>query len=166
MGSFAEAMSEYRIQLEKGVIQQAYKGLMDYMMDLRAYLKNEYPDYFVPGSIYYGYMDMTYFSFTPAALQERKLKIAIVFLHEAFRFEAWLAGANKQVQAQYWRAFKELGWQKHRLVATTKGADGIVETVLVENPDFGDMEVLTGRIEMEALNFIGDIVSFCEAHHI
>ncbi len=32
---FHEAMSEYRSQMEHGVIRQAYRGLMEYMMDLR-----------------------------------------------------------------------------------------------------------------------------------
>jgi hypothetical protein len=62
MGSFHESMNEYRKQLEKGAIQEAYKGLMEYILALRTHFKNKYPDYFVSGSIYYGYMDMTYFS--------------------------------------------------------------------------------------------------------
>jgi hypothetical protein len=43
-------------------------------------------------------MDMTNFSFIPKSFKQRNLKIAVVFIHEAFRFEAWLAGYNKQVQ--------------------------------------------------------------------
>jgi Family of unknown function (DUF7000) len=97
MESLQENINEYRRQLEKGAIQKAYRGVMEYIMDLRTNLKNKYPDYFVSGSIYYGYMDMTYFSFFPKSLKDRNLKIAIVFLHEPFRFEAWLAGVNKQV---------------------------------------------------------------------
>ncbi len=101
MESFHEYMEEYRKQLEKGVVQKAYQGLMAYIMDLKTYFKNKYPEYFVSGSLYYGYMDMTYFSFIPESLKHRHLKIAIVFIHEAFRFEAWLAGYNKQVQTEY-----------------------------------------------------------------
>jgi hypothetical protein len=55
MGSFHEYMKEYRNQLEKGTIQKAYKGLMEYIMDLRLNLKSRYPDYFVSSSIYFGY---------------------------------------------------------------------------------------------------------------
>ena len=32
MATFQECMVEYRKQLEKGAIQAAYKGLMEYMM--------------------------------------------------------------------------------------------------------------------------------------
>ncbi len=109
MKLFHEYIHEYRKQLEKGAIQKAYKGLMEYIMDLRTHFKNTYPDYVVSGSIYYGYMDMTYFSFFPPSFKQRQLKIAIVFLHETFRFEVWLAGYNKQVQSKYWK----LSLQRH-----------------------------------------------------
>ncbi len=162
MKSFHECMGEYRRQLEKGAIQKAYKGLMEYIMSLRTHLNNEHPDFVVSG-IYYGYMDMTYFSFFPASLKDRSLKVAIVFLHEAFRFEAWLAGYNKQVQSQYWSLIKESGWDKYRLVPTTQGADSILECVLVEDPDFGNFEALTQQIETRTLRFIKDVESFLSA---
>jgi hypothetical protein len=166
MGSFHENMNEYRKQLEKGIIQQAYKGLMEYIMALRTYLQDKYPDYFVSGSIYYGYMDMSYFSFFPESLKQRKLKVAIVFLHEAFRFEVWLAGYNKQVQSKYWKLIKESGWEKYRLVPTTQGADSILEHTLVENPDFSDLEALTGQIEAATLEFCAEISEFLKNSEI
>jgi hypothetical protein len=164
MGSFHEYMREYKQQLDKGAIQQAYKGLMEYIMGLRTYFQDRYPDYFVSGSIYYGYMDMTYFSFFPASLKERRLKIAIVFLHAEFRFEVWLAGYNKQVQSKYWKLFKESGWDKFHLVPTTQGMDSILEYVLVETPDFSDPDALTGQIEASTLGFIRDVESFLAGH--
>jgi hypothetical protein len=61
MESFHEYMDEYKKQLKKGAIKKAYKGLLEYIMDLRTYFNKRYPGYFVSGSVYYGYMDMTYF---------------------------------------------------------------------------------------------------------
>ena len=106
MKSFHENMQEYKKQLEKGAIKQAYKGLMEYFNSLRLYFEKKYPDYFVSGSIYQGYMDMTFFSFTPKSLKSQKLKVAIVYLHEAFRFEVWLVGYNKKIQTKYWKLIK------------------------------------------------------------
>jgi hypothetical protein len=160
MESFQEYINEYRKQLEMGAIQVAYKGLMEYLMGLRTHFNNKYPDYFVSGSIYYGYMDMTYFSIFSKTLKERKLKIAIVFLHEKFRFEVWLSGVNKQVQTKYWKLIKESNWNKYHIVSTTKGADSIIESFLVDNPDFSDLDTLTKQIEMETLRFIKDVESF------
>ncbi|RPJ76219.1 MAG: hypothetical protein EHM20_07775 [Alphaproteobacteria bacterium] len=153
-------MHEYRDQLKKGIIQKAYKALMDYLMDLRAYFKNKYPDHFVPGIIYFGYMDMTYFSFTSKELKDRNLKVAIVFVHEAFKFEVWLAAANKQVQGKYWEMIRESGWDQYHLVPEVKGNDAILEHVLVADPDFGDLETLTKRIEEKTLIFIKNIEKF------
>ena len=164
MRSFHEYMNEYRKQMEKGDIKEAYKGLIEYIMDLRTYFKKKYPDYFVSGSIYYGYMDMTYFSFFPESLKRRKLKIGIVFIHDTCRFEVWLFGYNKQVQTKYWKLFKESNWNKYRIVSTTKGVDSIVENILVDNPDFSDLDILTKQIEKGTLKFIKDIENFLSKH--
>jgi hypothetical protein len=164
MGSFQESMMEYQKQLEKGVINKAYKGLMIYVLSLRKYFNDKYPDYSVPGNIYFGYMDMTYFSIIPQTFKNRGLKIAVVFLHEECRFEVWLAGYNKQVQTKYWKLFKESGWKNYHIVPTTKDADSILEYILVENPDFRDLDVLTNQIDAKTLNFILEIEDFLYKH--
>jgi hypothetical protein len=133
-------------------------------MELKSYLKNKYPDYLVSGSIYTGYMDMTYFSFFPESIKRLKLKTGIVFLHEAFRFETWLFGYNKKVQAKYWGLIRDSAWNKYRIPSTIKGADSIMEHTLVDNPDFKDLDTLTKQIEKGALNFINDVESFLSKH--
>jgi len=157
---FNEYINEYRKQIEKGDIKEAYKGLMEYIMNLRIHFKNKYPDYFVSGSIYHGYMDMTYFSFFPESLKRRNLKIAIVFIHDTIKFEVWLAGYNKQIQTKYWKLFKESDWNKYHIPSTTKGVDSIIEHTLVDNPDFNDLDTLTKQIERGTLKFIRDVVTF------
>jgi len=159
MESLQQCMEEYREQLRKGTLPKAYRGLMEFILQLRTHFERKYP---VSG-LYYGYMDMTYFALFPEALKELKLKIAVVFVHEAFRFEVWLAAVNKQVQARYWQSLKESGWDKYRLVPTTEGADSILEHVLVEDPDFGDPDALTQQIETGTLAFIRDVESFLSA---
>jgi len=160
MESFHESMSEYRKQLQKGSISKAYKGLMEYMMDLRTSLKTRHPDFNVSGSLYFGYMDMTYFSFYPKSIKDHGLKIAIVFNHPKFTFEVWLAGVNKQVQYNYWKLFTTSGWNKYWIVPTIQGVDSVVEHVLTENPDFRDLDSLSDQIETATLKFIQDIEEF------
>lgn len=157
-----DCMVEYRKQLEKGIIQQAYQGLMAYMMDLRTYFQKKYPDYAVSGSLYTGYMDMSYFSISPQSMKNRSLKIAVVFLHEAFRFEVWLSGYNKAIQTKTWKMIKESGWNKYHLVTTTQGVDSILEHVLVENPDFRDLDALSTQIESGTLAFIHEVEGYLE----
>jgi hypothetical protein len=109
-------------------------------------------------------MDMTFFSFFPKSIKQRSLKIAIVFLHDSFRFEVWLAGINKQVQQKYWKLIKESDWNKYHLVPTTKGFDSIVEYILVDDPDFSDLDKLTKQIERETMTFIKDVEIFLSKH--
>jgi hypothetical protein len=161
---FHEYMNEYRKQMEKGDIKEAYRRLMEYISGLRSYFNNKYPDYTVSGSIYHGYMDMTYFSFFPESLKLRKLKVAIVFIHDTCRFEVWLAGYNKQVQSKYWKLFKESDWSKYSIPSTTEGVDSILEYILVENPDFSDLNALTKQIEKGTLKFIEDLEGFLSKH--
>ena len=160
MQPLQENMVEFKKQLEKGSIQKAYQGLMDYMMSLRNHFFNKYPDYSVPGNLYNGYLDMTYFSILPRSLKDRDLKIAIVFLYDSFRFEIWLSGKNKQVLTSYWKIFKQNGWDKYKIVEPVKGVDSVVEHILADNPDFGDLDALTKQIEQGVVNFIQDIEGF------
>ena len=160
MKSFQENMAEFRKQLEKGAIQKAYLGLMEYMISLKNHISNKYPDYSTPGSLYNGYMDMTYFSILPKSLKDRDLKIAIVFLYNTFRFEIWLSGKNKQVLAKYWQIIRKSRWAKYKIVEPTKGVNSVMEHILVDNPDFSDLDALTKQIEQGTLEFIQDIERF------
>ena len=161
MSSFDEDMKEFKKQLEKGAVKSAYRGLMDYIMSLRTHFKNKYPDYFVSGSVYQGYMDMTYFSLVPESFKRRKLKIAVVFVYDTFTFEVWLAGYNKKVQTKYYNQIKKANWAKYRM-PTTKGADSIIEQTLANNPNFNNLNELTKQIETGTAKFIEDVEKFLD----
>ena len=156
-------MNDFREQLSTGSIQRAYRTLLGYMSDLRSHFKNGYPSYSISG-IYQGYMDMSYFAVVPPSLKQRKLKIAIVFNYEAFRFEAWLAGSNRQVQREYWELFKDSQWTEYRVMTPAKGVDAIIECNLAEDLNFGDLDSLTERVEEKAVDFIDDIERFLNDH--
>jgi hypothetical protein len=160
-----EDMNELRMQLRTGAIQKAYKTLLGYIMDLRIYFQNRYPSYSISG-LYQGYLDMTYFAIIPPSLKHRNLKIAIVFNYEAFRFEAWLSGANRQIQRKYWELFRDSRWVKYRVVTPAKGVDSIIECNLAEDFDFGNPVSLTASIEENIVNFINDIEKFFSDHEI
>lgn len=157
MKSLNDSVNEYKKALEIGDIQIAYKGLMDYILGLKSYFKNKYPEFSVPGSLYQGYMDMTYFPLFPEEFKKLKLKIAIVLVHEPMKIEVWLAGMNKQVQKTYWQKLKSKDLKKYRFPLSLKGQDSIIEYTLQANPDFDDAETLTLKIEAGTLNFIKEI---------
>ena len=158
--AFHEAMNEYKKLLKKGAIKEAYKGLIQYFKDLRSHFDNKYPDFLVSSNIYQGYMDLTYFHFFPKSLKPRKLKIVILFIHDTFRFEVWLAGNNKKVQKKYLDLFTENNWKKYHIASTTKGVDSILDHILIANPDFREVDTLTKQIEQGTLKFIKDVETF------
>ena len=163
MQSIQENMNELRGQLRAGSIQKAYRALLSYMMDLRTHFKNSDPRYAISG-LYQGYMDMTYFAIVPPSLKPRGLKIAIVFNYEAFRFEAWLAGTNRQVQRKYWELFRDSQWNEYRVVTPAKGVDSIIECNLAEDFDFGELDNLTASIEEKTVKFINDVEKLLSDH--
>jgi len=159
MHSVQEDLEEFRRQIRKGSVQRAYAALLSYMLGLRTHFRNSHPDYGVSG-LYQGYLDMTYFALFPPHLKPRDLKIAIVFNYAAFRFEAWLAGSNRQVQRRYWELFRDSRWPDYRVVAPAPGVDAIVECNLAEDFDFGDLDGLTARIEEKTVEFVDAIERF------
>lgn len=156
--SFNASITVYQQQLEAGHIQTAYRGLMKYMMSLRTHFANEYPRDFTIGDVYPGYMDITYFPFTPTSLKRHKLKIGIVLHHEYMRFEIWLAGQNRQIQKKYRELFNGSDLNKYRIPPTLLEGFSIVDHVLVENPNFDDLDSLTKQIEAGSMAFIKDMV--------
>lgn len=164
MESLREYIDEYRKQLKTGYLQAAYKGLMEYITNLRSYLKNKYPGYYASASVQYGFMDYSYFYFFPGPIRRRNLKIVILFVHDTFTFEAWLAGYNKNVQTKYLKLFKESNWNKYKLAPSVKGVDYILNYTLADNPDFSNPEALTKRIEKGISIFIRDIEEFLSKH--
>jgi hypothetical protein len=158
MDPLNSSVQEYKIQLNKGHIQKAYKGIMTFMSDLRTCLEGKYSDYST-SALYFGYMDMTYFAFTPLKLKEKKLKIAVVFLHEDCKFELWLAGSNRKVQAEYIESLGRKDTGKYALSQMKPGVDSIIESTIMEQPDFNDIDRLKKQIETKTLEFVQDMIS-------
>ena len=158
MDSLNNHIREYNIQLSKGQIQKAYKGIMTFMSGFSTYLGCRYPDYSA-SALYFGYMDMTYFAFTPSNLKGKKLKIAVVYLHEEGRFEVWLGGSNRKIQAEYINLMKRKNIGKYKLSQVLPGVDSIIESILVEQPDFDHPEELKKQIEKKTIEFVNDISS-------
>jgi hypothetical protein len=158
MGSLNEHLKEYTIQLEKGHIQEAYLGIMRFMSDLKSTFEREHPD-FHASALYPGTMDMTYFAFTPTNLRSKKLKIAIVYLHEECRFEVWLAGINRQIQAEFIARLSRKDIGRYGLSQIHPGVDSIIASTLIDQPDFDSADTLKTDLEMKTMEFIRDMES-------
>lgn len=158
MKTLNESISEYTSQLQKGQIQAAYKGIMTFMSALKTHLEGRFTDYASSG-IYPGYMDMTYFAFTPAELKSHNLKIAIVYLHVENRFELWLVGSNRKVQAQFIEFFKDKDFTPYTLSHVSPGVDSIIESIITEKPDFDKPDELMKIIDEKTIEFADRMLS-------
>jgi len=156
MDSLGDLVREYTNQLNKGYIQAAYRGIMSFMSDLRTDLSSKYPDY-LTGSLYFGYMDMTYFAFSPVAFRDQRLKIAIVYLHKESKFEVWLGAINRKVQAEYIEFFRLKNIGRYKLSQVSTGVDSILESTLTHQPNFDNPEELKKEIEEKAIEFSKNI---------
>lgn len=155
--SMNEQIKEYKQQQEKGIIPKVYRELIGYIMSLSTHFSKKYSNEYAIGSFYQGYMNVSFFTVTPLSLKKQKLKIAIVFNHEKIRFEIWLTAQNRQIQKKYWELFKDSDWNKFHIPTSMDGGFSIVDSILVDNPDFNDLENLTIQIEEKAASFIRDI---------
>ncbi|SNZ00925.1 DUF7000 family protein [Flagellimonas pacifica] len=153
--SLNQHFPQYKEQVTLGHVPKAYKALMAYLMGLRNHFINQYSGEFIVGSFYQGYMDMSYFPITPKSLKSQKLKIGLMFNHEKLRFEIWLVGQNKQVQKNHWELFQSNNWNRYPLSSTPK--ESIIEHILVENPNFNDLDTLNQTLEKGTLKFIHDV---------
>ncbi len=161
MRNFNNYVAIYKEQLKKGDIQKAYTGLVKYVSNLRTHFSKTMINDFSFGNISQGYMDYTYFYFFNEFLRERKLRFGIVLNHEKMRFELWLMGHNAEVQSNYWDLLKQTKWNEKQ---PTKPKYSELEVVLVENPDFDDLETLTAKIKKEVANYLKEIIDYLKAH--
>lgn len=156
MKAFNNYIAIYKQQLGNEDIQKAYAGLLKYVMTLKAHFSKKLSYKYSFGNVSPGYMDFTYFPFFDDFLRERKLRFGIVLNHKKVYFELWLMGQNIEIQKKYWDLLKTSQWNKDR---TTMPKYSVLEFVLVENPDFDKLDMLTQEIEKKATHFLEDIIN-------
>ncbi len=145
----------YREQLKKGTIQKAYAGLVKYVMLLGTRLSKKLAGQYSFGNLFQGYMDYTYFYYSNDFLKERKLRLGLVLNHPEMRFEIWLLGQNLQIQEKYWQYFKSTRWNTNR---ATRPQYAILETVLIQDPDFDHLDKLSAQLEEKLITVSAAII--------
>lgn len=158
MTRLSDEISIYQQQLKEGHIQKAYRGVFLFLSRLKVDLDRSHSD-FHTSALYSGYMDMSYFACTPQILKEKQLKIAVVYLHEEGRFEAWLSAGNRKIQAEYVTLLSRGDLHGNELSLSAPGADSILSRILESAPDFDAPQQLSELLEERLLQFIEDVTS-------
>jgi len=136
-------ISFYKEQVNKSDIQKTYMFLLKYVMQVKASFEKAFSKEYLCGYVSPGYMDYSYFSFANEYLRGKRLRFGIVLNHNEMRFELWLMGQNKEIQNRYWDLLKTSTWNEGR---TKKPKYAELEIILVDNPDFENIDALTADI--------------------
>ncbi len=145
-------VAAYKDQLEIGDVQKAYIGLVKYVTRLGTTLSKNLSESYSFGNLFQGYMDYTYFYYSNDFLKKRKLKMGLILNHTKMQFEVWLLGQTIPIREKYWEYFKSTKWNENRM---TRPQYSILETVLIANPNFNDLDKLSKQIQ-DKLAFVTD----------
>lgn len=157
MENLNKYVAVYKEQLEKGDILIAYNELVRFVMNLRTEFIKTLSVHYSFAGILHGYMDFTYFYYSNDFLKSKKLKFGLVLNHVEMRFEIWLLGNTIPTQKKYWELLKNTKWNKDK---TEMPKYSILETTLVENPDFNNLDKLTEQIEYKMINASNEILDY------
>lgn len=161
--TFNGIVADYKEQLVKTDIQQAYERLLKYLLKLRTHLKNKLSNQYSFGNTSQGYLDFSYFPFLNDYLQKEKLRFGIVLNHKMMRFELWLMGQNAEIQKQYWEILKNSKWNEKQIKMPKYS---VLEIIIVENPDFDNLDILTAEIETETVKIAEEVICYLLNHQI
>ncbi|MCE4564405.1 hypothetical protein INQ51_08795 [Maribellus sp. CM-23] len=150
-------VSIYQDQLKKGDILIAYNELVKLVMNLRTEFIKTLSDQYSFAGILHGYMDFTYFYYSNDFLKSKKLKFGLVLNHLDMRFEIWLLGNTIPIQKKYWELLKKTEWNKGKMEMPKYS---ILETNLVENPDFNNLDKLTEQIKTKMIQTSDEILDY------
>ena len=152
--SLVDDIAIYQQNIYPGAaIPRAYLELIKFVQKLRADFSKQQPNY-KTGNISQGYMDITYFSFYDQVLRDDLLRFGIVLNHQEMRFELWLLAQNAEAQQRYWQEFKHLKWNQDK---TEMPQYSVLEVVLVDDPDFTDLDDLAEEILSRAVELTVEI---------
>ncbi len=73
------------------------------------------------------------------------------------QFELWLVGQNSEVQKKYWNILKDTEWNKYQ---TSMPKYSVLEVILIENPDFNNLSLLTEQIEKKIILITDEIIGY------
>jgi len=150
-------ISFYKEQVNKSDIQKTYMFLLKYLMQVKASFEKAFSKEYSYGYVSPGYMDYSYFSFANEYLKDKRLRFGIVLNHSEMRFELWLMGQNKEIQNSYWNLLKASTWNQDR---TTKPQYAELEIVLVDNPNFENIDALTADIINRAIEEANRVIVY------
>ncbi len=101
----SDCITDYVGAVSAGDFARAYRGILAALTQFKSAWETTHPED-TTGSLYQGYMDMSFVAVLPASIAQRRLKIKLVFLHESGIFSLWLTAGNRAIQKRVSDALK------------------------------------------------------------
>lgn len=160
MKSLNQKIDDYTDLVRQGDLPAAYQGIMDFMGRLRSQFAAAESAFEVGGSLYQGYLDMTYFSLNTKTLKEKGLKIAVVYLHDKKAFEAWLSARNRTILSDFRAVFANAILGEVEVFHDEENPDAALECLLSCSPDFDHQDKLMAELLNGTEVFIAGVQKF------
>ena len=160
--SLSNCIAAYCRAVREGDLPHAYRGILSALMAFKAGWEIAHPEDSV-GSLYQGYLDMSFVAVAPAVFGARRLKISLVYLHESGVFTLWLTAGNRAIQAQTSQELAKKPLGSYSLSELKPGVDAIVSQDITPPYNFDEPERLTARLIDSAEQFLFDMKSLLEA---
>ena len=155
MTNLNDIVAVYQEELRKGDILIAYNELVKFVMNTRTELVKKLEHQYSFAKILHGYLDYTYFYYSNDFLKSKKLKFGLVLNHLEMRFEVWLLGNTIPIQTEYWHLLKATKWNIDK---TEMPQYSILEAVIINNPDFNNLELLSQTIHKNLVQTTDEVI--------
>ncbi|NLI53609.1 MAG: hypothetical protein GX417_04715 [Clostridiales bacterium] len=156
MKSLASCIEAYCGAVAAGDLPRAYRGILASLSAFKSAWQTAHPEDAV-GSVYAGYMDMSFVAVAPDALAARRLKVSLVFLHAEARFSLWLAAGNRAIQAKTASELRKKPLGAYAFCPLQPGVDAIIASEIPPPYAFDDPEALSGPLLLAAEAFLADM---------
>ena len=151
-------IEEYCSCISQGEFPRAYRGIISALTAFKSSWEAVHSSDRV-GTLYQGYLDMSFVAVLPDALAAERLKISLVFLHPTGQFSLWLTAGNRVIQKSVSDALRAFPLGGYSLCALEPGVDAIISRDLPKPYPFDEPEQLNAFLMQAAESFRADMVS-------
>ena len=160
--SLSSCIDHYCHAVREANLSRAYRGILSALLAFKSGWEAAHPEDSV-GSLYQGYLDMSFVAIAPAAFGARRLKISLVYLHADGRFTLWLTAGNRSIQAEVSNELAKKPLGAYSLTVLKPGVDAIISKDIPLPYFFDEPERLTAHLMDATEHFLFDMSVLLEA---
>lgn len=159
--SLSECIESYSRAVAGGEMPRAYRGILTALSQFQSAWEQAHPEDST-GSLYQGYLDMSFLAVTPRDLAAKRLKISLVYLHAEGVFTLWLTAGNRAIQKRVSQALRAVPLKGYALTVLEPGVDAVIAKEIQKPYPFDEPARLTQYLLAQAEAFAADMILLSE----